>query len=61
MKRGIFKAETDRATITIVPKHIRLGRELTQEEIDEVLQQVNLVNYRIASRLYKEGKLATNK
>ena len=61
LKRGIFKTETERATITIVPPHIRLGREQTQEEIYEILQQINLVNYRIASRLYKEGKLATNK
>lgn len=61
MKRDIFKTETERATITIVPPHIRLGREQTQEEIDEIIQEISLVNYKIASRLYKEGKLATSK
>lgn len=61
MNKDIHRVETEDGIVEIISPEVVLGREQTQEEINEILQQINLVNYRIASRLYREGKLATYK
>lgn len=59
--RDIYKAENERAIVTIIPPSVTLGRELTEEEKEQVIQEINAVNYEIVLKLYKEGKLATYK
>ncbi len=61
MPREIYRAETERAIVTIIPPSVTLGRDLTEEERNRVIQEINEVNYEIALKLYKEGKLATTK
>ncbi|GAA0104335.1 hypothetical protein UT300013_09570 [Paraclostridium sordellii] len=57
----IYKVETENAIIEIISPEVRLGRKQTDEEIQAILDRIAKVNYRIAKRLYKEGKLATKK
>lgn len=57
----IYKVETENAIIEIISPEVRLGRKQTDEEIQAILDKIAKVNYRIAKRLYKEGKLATKK
>lgn len=54
--KEIYRTETERAFISIVSPEITLGRPQTDEEIQEILNEIAEVNYRIALRLYKEGK-----
>ncbi|CEK30275.1 hypothetical protein JGS6364_09211 [[Clostridium] sordellii] len=57
----IYKVETENAIIEIISPEVRLGRKQTDEEIQAILDRIAKINYRIAKRLYKEGKLATKK
>lgn len=59
--KEIYRVETEHAIVEIISPEIVLGREQTEEEIQEILNNIAKVNYRIAMRLYKEGKLATEK
>lgn len=40
---------------------MKLGRELTEEEKEQIIQEINAVNYEIVLKLYKEGKLDISK
>ncbi|CEO27090.1 Uncharacterised protein [[Clostridium] sordellii] len=57
----IYKVETENAIIEIISPEVRLGRKQTDEEIQAILDRIAKINYRIAKRLYQEGKLATKK
>lgn len=59
--KEIYRTETEHAIIEIISPEIVLGRRQTDEEVQEILDEIAEVNYKIASRLYKEGKLATKK
>lgn len=59
--REIYKVENERAIVTIIPPSVKLGRELTEEEKEQIIQEINAVNYEIVLRLYKEGKLDISK
>lgn len=59
--KEIYRVETEQAIIEIISPEIVLGRKQTDEEIQAILDDIAKVNYKIAMRLYKEGKLATNK
>ena len=59
--KEIYKIETDNAIIEIISPEIVLGRKQTDEEVKMILDNIAKVNYQIATRLYKEGKLATKK
>lgn len=54
--KEVYRTETERAFVSIVSPEITLGRPQTDEEIQEILNEIAEVNYRIALRLYKEGK-----
>lgn len=59
--KEIYRTETDNAIIEIISPEIVLGRKQTDEEVQMILDNIAKVNYQIALRLYKEGKLATKK
>lgn len=59
--KEIYRTETDNAIIEIISPEIVLGRKQTDEEVQMILDNIAKVNYQIAVRLYKEGKLATKK
>lgn len=55
--KEIYRVETKHAIVEIISPEIILGREQTEEEIQSILDDIAKVNYKIAMRLYKEGKL----
>ncbi|CEN78113.1 hypothetical protein [Paraclostridium sordellii] len=54
-------SETEHGIIEIISPEVRLGRKQTEEEIQSILDRIARVNYKIAKRLYKEGKLEIKK
>ncbi|MCE9674898.1 hypothetical protein LPC27_03905 [Paraclostridium bifermentans] len=61
MNPEIYRVETENAIIEIISPTVALGRKQTDEEIQEILNDIAKVKYRIFSKMYKEGKLATSK
>ncbi|WP_250674925.1 hypothetical protein LZ906_006580 [Paraclostridium ghonii] len=59
--KEIYRVETEHAIIEIISPEIVLGRQQTDEEVQEILEDIAKVNYKIAIRLHEEGKLATDK
>ncbi|MEG2984126.1 MAG: hypothetical protein RR835_05460 [Peptostreptococcaceae bacterium] len=55
--KEIYRTETEHCIIEIVSPEITLGRKQTDEEVQEILDRIARVNYKIAMRLYEEGKL----
>lgn len=55
----IYRTENDKAVIEVIPRSVVLGRPLTEEEKQEVLDGVRAASLPIIKRLWEEGKLST--